>query len=192
MTRFIYTFWLGLLFILLFSDFQCENEHCEYYFLLRDWQPTWLDNRGGQPQPTQGPVPRLALGIRLSARHFAADSFQNSAIESCQWLALHPISQLKIFATDGFDTVAFGEDISRRFSLRANPAYGLRYLALEEAGGALNYFSVPFDGDYYLDLLMLEPPSQPGAYRFSVQIRFDSLALPLNRDTSFTSQPTVT
>ncbi|MBL7808751.1 MAG: hypothetical protein JNN28_13105, partial [Saprospiraceae bacterium] len=41
------------------------------------------------------------------------------------------------------------------------------------------------------DLLMVEPPTQPGDYRFSVQLTFDSLFVPVNRDTLF-ALPTIT
>ncbi|MBC7774031.1 MAG: hypothetical protein H7246_01230 [Phycisphaerae bacterium] len=190
MPRFIYLIALSLCGLFLFGNFQCGKDDCWQSFSLGDWQSTWLDNSGSEPIPTQNSVSRAALGIRLSANVFGIDSTQVAPEDACAWEAAHPIGQLEIFATDGFDTVETGQNISNRFRLRAINTYSFKYVALDEARGALNVLYPPFASEYRLDILMLEPPSQPGAYRFSVQIKFDTLNMPLNRDTFFTL-PTV-
>ena len=62
---------------------------------------------------------------------------------------------------------------------------------LDEARWAANILYTPLPPEYRIDLLMIEPPSQAGDYRFAVQIKFDSLVTQLNRDT-FITLPTVT
>ena len=192
MIRFIYTLILGLSLLILFGNFQCGDKDCERYYLLRDWQATWLDNSGSEPVPSVGPITRSAIGIGLKARLSGdgTDTLDISPTEECLWMALQPISQLKIFATEAFDTISAGEEISSRFQLRVSNPSSLQYITLEQSYWPLNAFYAPSQTDYHLDLLMLEPPSQPGAYRFSIQIEFDSLTPALNRDTFFTL-PTV-
>ena len=192
MIRYISLLAICLRALLLFGNFQCGDPYCYTDYLLRDWQASWLDNSGSEPVSSTGPVPRLALGIGLSARLSGdgTDTLEISSTEECGWSALQPINQLKIFATEGFDTIAAGEEISNRFQLRVSNQSTLQYVPLDQSLYSVNNFYTPFQKDYHLDLLMLEPPSQPGAYRFSVQIQFDSLPQLLNRDTFFTL-PTV-
>lgn len=180
----------SLISLLLLGGFQCEP-YCDQSFELRDWRSTWINNSGSEPLVTTDPIPRAALGIRLSATLLNPDSLAVSDHEDCTWGALHPISKIEIFATDGFDTEATGANISGRFLLRALNDYSFKYLTLEEALGPINFFYARVAPDYQIDLLMTEPPSQAGSYRFAVKIQFDSLSMPPNADTFFTLPPVI-
>jgi hypothetical protein len=179
----------GLISLLLLGGFQCEP-YCDTVFELRDWQSAWINNSGSEPLVTTDPIPRAALGIRLSATLLNLDSLSVAENEDCTWQAIHPISQLEVFATDAFDTVAIGENISSRFRFRSHNASSFEYLTLGDALGFINFFYSRVAPDYKLDLLMTEPPSQAGSYRFTVKIQFDSLFMPPNRNT-FLTLPTV-
>lgn len=180
--------------LLLLGNFTC-GEFCEKYFLLHEWESTWLDNSGNQPRPTADMAPRAAFGIRLSAFMSldGVDTLNTSeADDACYLFATQPLAKIQVFATDGFDTLAAGQDISDRFRVRRLDNTSLRYVPLQTAETEFNSIYPPFDERFQLDLLMMDPPSQPGEYRFSVQIQFDSLAGPvMNRDTFFTL-PTIT
>jgi hypothetical protein len=189
MIRPLFLLMSGLISLLLLGGFRCEP-YCDNLFELRDWQSAWINNSGSDPVITTDPIPRSALGIRLSATLLNLDSLAVSDNEDCTWNALHPISTIEVFATDAFDTVAIGENISSRFRLRAMNAYSFDYLTLEEALGQINFFYAPVAPDYQIDLLMTEPPSQAGSYRFTVKIQFDSIFMPPILDTLFTL-PTV-
>jgi hypothetical protein len=189
MTRPLYLLMSGMISLLLLGGFQCEP-YCDQSFELRDWRSAWLNNSGSEPLVTTNPIPRAALGIRLSATLLDPDSLAVSDQEDCTWNALHPISKIEIFSTDGFDTEAIGANISGRFLLRALNDFSFKYLTLEEALGSVNFFYARVAPDYKLDLLMTEPPSQAGSYRFTVKIQFDSLSMPPVRDNFFTL-PTV-
>ena len=190
MTRAIFLLMSGLCCLLMFGNFQCEQHYCSLEFELRNWHSVWLNNSGIEPITSSDPIPRSALGIRLSAAFLNPDSLSVSENEACSWQAFHPISQLEIFATNGFDTIANGDNISSRFRLRALNAYSFQYLTLEQALGPVNFFYAPVTPDYEIDLVMIEPPSQSGAYQFSVKITYDSLSMPPSPDTFFTL-PTV-
>jgi hypothetical protein len=189
MIRPLFLLMSSLISLLLLGGFQCEP-YCDQSFELRDWRSAWLNNSGSEPIVTTDPIPRAALGIRLSATLLNPDSLAVSDNEDCTWNALHPINTIEVFATDAFDTVAIGENISSRFRLRALNASSFKYLTLEEAVGQANFFYARVAPDFKLDLLMTEPPSQAGSYRFAVKIQFDSTFMPPTLDTLFTL-PTV-
>lgn len=192
MRRFIPQLLLALTTLLVLGNFQCEEEVGEIPFLLRDWQTTWLDNRGAEPLVAEDPIPRSAFGIRLSANlsNTGQDTMLFNNVEGVYLSSMHPLRKIELFATEGFDGLDAGAEISERFRLRHSKFPNLEYLALDAADRAYNYPLPSFEYSYRLDLLMVEPPSQPGVYRFGIKISFDSLAKPLNRDTFFTL-PTV-
>ncbi len=188
MLRFIYLFSLGFSAIFLFGNLQCEDYPEEAYFLLRDWQAIWLDNSGHEPIEAENPIPRQAFGIRLVANLSSSghDTLLLNYTEGISLVPLHWLQKLEILAVDGFDTIAAGENISNRFRVRQGKSPYLQYLPLDNADHAFNYPSASLEYGYRLDLLMVDPPSQPGQFLFEIKIYFDSLATPLNRDTSFT------
>lgn len=192
MRHFIPQLLLAVTTLLVLGNFQCEEEVEEIPFLLRDWQTTWLDNRGSEPRVAENPIPRSAFGIRLSANlsNTGQDTMLFNYVEGVYLSSMHPLRKIELFATEGFDGLDAGADISDRFRLRHSKFPNLEYLELDAADRAYNYPLPSLEYSYRLDLLMVEPPSQPGAYRFDIKISFDSLATPLNRDTFFTL-PTV-
>jgi hypothetical protein len=192
MRLFIPQLFLVLITLLVLGNFQCVEEVEEIPFLLRDWQTTWLDNSGSEPLVAENPIPRSAFGIRLSANlsNTGQDTMLFNNIDGVYLSSMHPLQKIELFATDGFDSLPAGADISERFRLRHRTFPNLEYLPLDAAELAYNYPTPSLDYSYRLDLLMVNPPSQPGAYRFNIKISFDSLATPLNRDTFFTL-PTV-
>lgn len=191
MPRFIYTIALGLFGLFLLGNFKCIKE-CEYPFLLRDWQSVLLNNSGSEPLVSDSPIPRLAFGLRLSTQmsNDGQDTLRLSDTEECYLAALHPLRKIQLFAEEGFDSIATGEDISPRFRIRYSAYSTLDYLSLDNNYNYFNYPPYAENGAFDIDLLMVEPPSLPGTYHFSVKIQFDSLNMPLNRDT-FIILPTV-
>lgn len=187
MPRFIYTLAFGLVGLFLFGNFQCIEE-CEYPFLLRDWNAALLDNSGSEPLVTDSAIPRLAFGLRLSTQlsNDGQDTLRISETEECYLSALHPLRKIQLFAEEGFDSVKSGEDISLRFRIRHKTNSSLDYLSLDNNYNYFNYQAYAPIGAFDIDLLLVEPPSQPGAYHFSVKIQFDSIGILLNRDTFFT------
>lgn len=188
MRHFIYILAFGLLILTLLGNFTCEEGPEEIPFLLRDWQTSWLDNSGSEPLTAENPIPRSAFGIRLSANLSSTgeDTLQFNYVEDVFLTPIHPLRKIELFATEGFDGLAAGADITDRFLLRHGTFHNLEYLSLDDADRAYNYPIPSLEHNYRLDLLMVEPPSQPGQYRFDIKISFDSLATPLNRDTFFT------
>lgn len=186
MPRYIYILGFGFLGLSLLGNFKCFVD-CEYPFLLRDWNSVWLNNSGNKPLVTDSPIPRLAFGLRLSTRlsNDGQDTLRLSDTEECYLAAQQPLRKIQLFAEEGFDSVASGEDISARFRIRYGAYLTLDYLLLDNNYNYFNYPAYAGNGAFDIDLLMVDPPSQPGAYRFSVKIHFDSLDMPLNRDTFF-------
>jgi hypothetical protein len=177
----------GLCALLLFGNFQCEgNFESPIDFLLRDWRPALLDNSGAQPVLAENAIPRKAFGLRLSARMTSdgTDSLVVTQEQGFYLSPLHPIHSIQLFATDAFDNVAAGEEISTRFRVRTVSGSSLDYLALDQAQAVYN-FPGNSEAGYHLDLLMTEPPAQAGNYQFSVKINFEAMTTPLNRDTMF-------
>jgi len=152
--------------------------------LLRDWRPALLDNSGAQPVLAENPIPRKAFGLRLSARMSSngTDSLVFTQEQGYYLSPVHPIHTIQIFATDAFDNVAAGEEISTRFRVRTASGSSLDYLALDQAQAVFN-FPGNSESGYYLDLLMTEPPAKAGNYQFSVKVNFEAMSTPLNRDT---------
>ncbi|MFN0213109.1 MAG: hypothetical protein ACKVT2_02535 [Saprospiraceae bacterium] len=193
MIRFFCTLFSGISFLLLFGNLQChEDDRVVVYYQLLDWQTSLLDNSGREPLVAESPIPRSAFGLRFSNKLSSdgRDTLLFSSLEDYYLVALHPLRRIEMFSTDGFDTIAAGENISDRFRVRFSAFPYLGYYSLDGADRAYNLPPNTLDGDYQIDLLMIDPPSQAGAYRFSVKITFDSLAAPINRDTTFTL-PTV-
>lgn len=193
MTRPLWCFTGALCACFLFCNFQCGEPECEYPVLLHSWQSSWLDNSGAEPLPAAGQVPRQALGIRLAAfmSSDGQDTLRVAPAEPCYYFLFPLINRLEIRATEAFDTVAAGSSINDRFRVRVVQGPHLRYQPLNAAFPEVNSLDPDDNSLYHIDLLMIAPPEQPGSYRFSVRIGFDSLSTLPHPDTFFTLPPIV-
>ncbi|HLP92768.1 MAG TPA: hypothetical protein VK168_01985 [Saprospiraceae bacterium] len=186
-----YLKWLLLSgFMLSIYAFQCNLE-CYDSMELQNWSAQWVDNSGKEPQTVEGPAPKNAFGIRLKADPVNQVRGSSDDSETCFPLLVHPFTDISLITLDGFDTIPAQTDISDRFMLRYSTKTNLEYISLNNALSTLSELWEITDNSFRFDLLMVDPPSQPGNYRFSVQLRFDTLGATVNRDTLLIL-PTVT
>ena len=178
--------------LLLFCNLQCENELFPVYYQLKPWSTAWLDNSGSSPVIAENPLPREAFGIQLSAilSSDGQDTIPPTSDIESYLEPNQPIQSIKIFAVEGFDDVAAGTDISARFRVRRARNKSLEYQSLENAGYIYNFPDFNPESLSRIDLLMVEPPKQAGAYQFSAEILFVASTPSFNADTLITL-PTV-
>lgn len=170
--------------------FTC-NQECYDSLDLQNWSTQWINNSGEEPQPADGPIPKNAFGIRLKADPVNQVWGSSDDSETCFPLLIHPFTEISLITIDGFDTIPAQTDISDRFMLRYSTKNNLEYIDLRNATITLSELWEITDNSFRFDLLMVDPPSQPGDYRFSVQLRFDTLGATVNQDTLLVL-PTVT
>jgi hypothetical protein len=182
--------------ILLFSKFQCAPLFEEWIFQLRDVKTHFVENTGAFPMISGDPIPRNAFGIRFGAQ--MSNDGKDTILAgfsgiSTKFITFDPIRRVDFFAVDGFDSVANGAPISSKFQARIGSREGQATTFYGTIDDGLTFLNSPIQeraGDYWMDFLMTEPPSQAGNYRFSVKIQFDTSQTTGNRDTAFTL-PTV-
>lgn len=177
--------------IVITSNFTCVSE-CSDVVNLQNWSAKWVNNSGREPQiATDGPIPKNAFGIRLQAEAIKTAAGSIEASDVCYAALSQPFASIRLISLDSFDTIPAQTDISDRFMLRYNTKTNLEYVTLNEAVNTLSFFWELTDDAFQFDLLMVEPPTQPGDYRFSVQLKFDTTSVVVNRDTLF-ALPTIT